>query len=103
MLSQKDSALIIIDVQGNLAQRMHDKTILFKNLEIIIRGAQSLDLPIVLTEQLPDKLGPTIYQIAELLKDIQPVIKSSFSCCGDAGFMEKLQCLKPQAAPFNRH
>ena len=41
MKTANDSALIIIDIQGNLAQLMHDKENLFKNVQLLIRGAHS--------------------------------------------------------------
>ena len=44
------------------------------------------NLPILLTEQVPDKLGPTIEPIKSLLSDIKPIIKSTFSCAGDPGY-----------------
>lgn len=92
MLNIQDSALLVIDVQGKLAQLMQDKETLFANLERMIRGAQVLELPVIWTEQVPDKLGATTPAIAQLLADsAQPFSKSSFSCCGQTGFAEQLQ------------
>ncbi|RME97800.1 MAG: hydrolase [Chloroflexi bacterium] len=92
MLNIQDTALLVIDVQGKLAQLMHDKDTLFANLERMIRGAQVLELPVIWTEQVPDKLGATTPAIAQLLADsARPVSKSSFSCCGEAAFTEQLQ------------
>ena len=79
MKTANDSALIIIDIQGNLAQLMHDKENLFKNVQLLIRGAQLLNLPIIWTEQLPDKLGPTSPEISKLLTALNPIIKDVFS------------------------
>lgn len=90
MLRAEDTALIIIDVQGKLAQLMHNKEALFQNLQRITKGAQVLGVPILWAEQNPDGLGPTIPELAELLSDQAPIAKYSFSCCGDAGFMEAL-------------
>jgi nicotinamidase-related amidase len=53
----------------------------------MIKGAKILGVPIIWTEQVPEKLGPTIPEIRELLTDNQPLIKSSFSCCGSRDFM----------------
>ena len=46
-------------------------------------------MPILLTEQVPDKLGPTIEPVRSILKDTEPIIKSSFSCAGDPGFLSQ--------------
>ena len=77
---------MIVDVQGKLAQLMHEREHLFKNIRILIQAAQILDIPILWCQQCPDALGPTVPEISELLSDIEPINKSSFSCCGDDGF-----------------
>ena len=59
MTKERKTAIVLIDVQGKLAQIMHNSEELFNNIEILIKGAQLLDIPIIWTEQLPDKLGPT--------------------------------------------
>ena len=94
MLSVDNTALLVIDVQGRLAEVMHKKEALFSNVERVIRGARVLDLPIILTEQVPDKLGKTIPAITELIADVaQPISKSSFSCCGESSFNEQLAAI----------
>ena len=59
MITIENSGLFIIDVQGTLAEQMHESSALLKNLSILIQGAKLLDIPIVWVEQLPDKLGST--------------------------------------------
>jgi hypothetical protein len=66
---------------------MNEKEAFLKNLQILIKGFKLFGLPILLTEQVPDKLGPTIEPVRSILKDTEPIIKSSFSCAGDPGFM----------------
>ncbi|MGF1729403.1 hydrolase [Photobacterium kasasachensis] len=90
MLKADNTALVIVDVQGKLAQIMDQKDALFSNLETIVRGAKILELPIVWVEQIPDKLGPTIPQIADQLHDHQPIAKNSFSCYKSSAFVEAL-------------
>ena len=82
----KNPYLVVIDVQEKLYPVMHEKETFLKNLKILIKGFQLFNLPILLTEQVPDKLGPTIEPILTLLPDIKPIIKTSFSCAGDVGF-----------------
>ena len=90
MITTEDTALVLVDVQGKLAQAMHNKTELFENLKKIVKGAQVLELPILWAEQNPDGLGPTIPEIAALLPNQNPVSKLSFSCCGDKRFLKDL-------------
>lgn len=96
MLRTDNTALLIVDVQGNLAHLMHEKENLFENLTKIIKGAQILKVPILLVEQNPAGLGPTIPELAGLFTDLTPVSKISFSCCGNEIFLRKLQALQPK-------
>ena len=91
MLNSENAVLIVIDVQGLLAQLMYEKDRFFANLQKIIKGAQVLGIPIILTEQIPEKLGSTIPEIAQLLSDVRPIRKVSFSCGGSDAFMKALE------------
>ena len=93
MLTIENSLLVVIDIQGTLAQKMHDKDFCYENVIKMIKGAQVLNVPILITEQIPEKLGPTIPEIASLFPDFQPIPKTSFSCCGDPEFMKKFNAL----------
>ncbi len=94
MLTIENSILVVIDIQDSLAQVMHEKETLFENLEKIIKGATILGIPMIVTEQVPEKLGATIPKISSLLDTVRPIPKSSFSCCGEALFMRELEDIK---------
>jgi len=81
MLTIEDSALLIIDVQGKLAEQMHERSALFNNLAVLIQGAKLLKIPIVWVEQLPDKLGSTHSDIIQYLPG-KAISKSTFSAWG---------------------
>ncbi|KAA3615966.1 MAG: hydrolase [Calditrichaeota bacterium] len=93
MLERKNTALVVIDVQGRLAQIMQDKESLFQNLQRMTQGAQILDIPIIWMQQNPEGLGETIPELKELLLEQQPINKMTFSCCGDETFNSKLASL----------
>lgn len=94
MLRPQHAVLLVIDVQGNLAERMHEKDVLFQNLKIAIRAAQILDIPIICTEQAPEKLGPTNPQLAQLLGQLKPIPKKTFSCYKTEQFRAELKRLR---------
>ncbi len=93
MLDVRECCLVVVDVQGKLAQLMHAKDVLFKNIQILIQAAKILDIPILWCQQCPAALGPTVPEIAELLAGNEPVDKSAFSCCGDEAFSARLNAL----------
>ncbi len=97
MLERDDTALVVIDVQGKLALLMHDKAELFTNLRRMIQGARVLGVPILVTEQYPEGIGPTVPEIAEVLPELDPISKVCFSCCGADKFVSSLQSLGRRA------
>lgn len=90
MLDIQNCCLVVVDVQGKLAQLMHGKQTLFKNIQILIKAAKILNIPILWCQQCPDALGSTVPEIEQLLTDNEPVNKSAFSCCGAEQFNTKL-------------
>ena len=96
MLTLDNTVLLIVDVQGNLAHLMHEKEHLFENITKIIKGAQSLNVPVLLAEQNPEGLGPTVPALIRLFTDPQPISKFSFSCCGSERFLKELKALQPE-------
>ena len=91
MLERKNTALVVIDVQGKLAQIMHERENLFLNLQRMTRGAQILGIPIIWMQQNPAGLGETIPELQEILSEQQPINKMTFSCCGDKNFISRLK------------
>src|SRR3989338_3186230 len=91
MFLPENSILVVIDIQGKLAQLMHARDALFLQVSKLVRAAALLDIPIIVTEQVPAKIGRTVPEIARHLKVYLPVEKSSFSCCGSDQFIWKLK------------
>jgi len=94
MITAEQSVLMIVDVQGKLAQVMQQSTQLHQKLAVLIQGAQLFDIPIIWLEQLPDKLGHTSEELAELLqKTVQPIAKSHFSAWHSEAVQQQLKTL----------
>lgn len=93
MLASENTVLIIVDMQGNLAHSMHEKQQLFENAQKLIKGIQVFEVPIIAAEQTPDKLGPTIPEIDNLLSGIQYISKASFNCFDNERFLKEFEAL----------
>lgn len=93
MINNADAVFVIVDIQGSLAQVMSDKENLFANAVKLIKGLKILNLPIIITEQIPQKLGKTLPQIAAELEGVNPIAKESFSCWGENNFKKELEGL----------
>ncbi len=93
LLDRDRSALVIIDVQEKLFPHVHESERLLARIDLLITGARLMGVPILLTEQYPKGLGPTIPQIRESIPEIQPLPKMDFSCAAGDAFREKLAAL----------
>lgn len=78
----EETLLLVIDIQERLHNAMDPefKTAYIQNSGILIRTAAAFALPIVVSEQYPRGLGPTIPEIDALLKDTPRIEKLYFSC-----------------------
>lgn len=92
--SLDQSVLVVIDVQGRLAYLMHEKEVLFKHIQALIQAADHLKIPVIFTEQVPQKIGFTIPEIAGYFKNRKPILKETFSCFGSKEFQKKLSTLQ---------
>jgi nicotinamidase-related amidase len=87
----EQSCLLVIDVQGKLADLMHEKKPLFQHIITMIEAAKLLKIPIHYFEQYPQGLGATKPAIKELLNAAAYHEKVIFSACGADGFMSQLR------------
>jgi nicotinamidase-related amidase len=93
-LTTDTTVLLLIDFQEKLFPAMHDKEKLLRNIVKLIKGARVLEIPIILTEQYPKGLGPTIPEIKELLPDVKAIEKICFNCGDEESFNKALDSLK---------
>jgi len=93
LLDRDRSALVIIDVQEKLFPHVHEYERVLARIDLLVTGAKLMGVPILLTEQYPRGLGPTIPQIREMIPEVQPVSKMDFSCAAVDSFREQLAAL----------
>ena len=93
MLKKEDVALIVIDVQGSLAEQAQKNDNLIYNIQTLIMAFQILDIPIIYMEQYPEGLGCSVAEISSLLSNNKVIVKTSFSGCGSVEFMQQLKTI----------
>ena len=89
LISRTDSCLLIIDVQERLAPAANDPRRVIEGCSRLLKGADVLNVPVIITEQYPKGLGPSIFDI----KDAAPqkalyCPKTRLSAVREEGFME---------------
>lgn len=93
-LSRQDTALAIVDVQEKLAAVMPPERLatVIRNTRILAQGMQAVGVPVLMTEQYPRGLGPTVAGVREAFETpLQPLEKTAFDAACADGFVPKLE------------
>ncbi|MFI4876016.1 MAG: hydrolase [Blastopirellula sp. JB062] len=88
LMSRRDTALLLIDLQERLLPVIERGAAIIENAERLILTAQIFEMPILATEQYPKGLGPTVQPIRQLLGDLPE--KLTFSACGVSNLLADL-------------
>ncbi|HOV04642.1 MAG TPA: hydrolase [Hyphomicrobiales bacterium] len=84
LMSAARSQLLVIDIQERLLPAMADSAAVLRNAGIVIAAARRLKVPVVLTEQYPKGLGPTVPEIVAAAGEARVFEKLAFSAMRDA-------------------
>lgn len=80
ILNEKNSLVLIIDIQDKLINAAFNKSLVERNSVILAKAANLLGIPVIVTEQYPKGLGATIQTIKDGLNERAAYIeKTSFS------------------------
>jgi nicotinamidase-related amidase len=92
-LDRHQTVLAVIDVQERLVPSMDQKIYqrVKANIEFLIKTADELKIPVIVTEQYPKGLGHTVAELAGASGEPGAIEKLSFGCCGEPDFMRRLQ------------
>ncbi len=91
LMSRGDTGLLVVDVQDKLVGLISSHARIIWNIRRLLDAATLLKLPLLVTEQYPERLGGTVAELAARLPAPQP--KREFSClsCGElAAQLERL-------------
>lgn len=94
LIDQEQSILVIVDIQGSLLAAMQptDGFAMLRHTERLVRAADLLDIPVLVTEQYPKGLGLTDERISALLPQSALFFeKTAFSAWGNEGFIQALK------------
>ena len=94
-LQRANTILLIIDVQEKLMAVIDGAKGVLRNIDRLVRGAEILGVPVLVTEQYVKGLGPTVDSIREALGErYRPIEKDCFSAHGCAAFAAQLAALE---------
>jgi nicotinamidase-related amidase len=95
-LEAERCALVVIDIQEKLLPPIFQKEQLVRNAQLLLRAAQILKIPALVSTQYAKGLGATVAEIASLLAGTDPIDKTLFSCFGSEAFCTMLKRLPGQ-------
>ncbi len=93
MLQIDNSALLVIDVQGKLANLVHNSREVIDRCAKMIQAMQVMKIPVLHVEHNPVGLGKTTPKLAELLVNSDFFEKITFSSLGLLPFQKALEAL----------
>ena len=86
ILRPEDCALAVIDIQEKLLAQIHEKERVLRNAQLLVRLADILSLPVIVSTQYEKGLGKTVGEISSLLPDTKPLDKLEFGCFGNSEY-----------------
>lgn len=93
-LRKEALALLVVDIQDGLLPHIDSGERVVATASKLCKVARQLNIPILVTEQAPAKLGSTNETVREAAGNAPTLDKVTFSCMGDQGIRHHLNDLK---------
>lgn len=90
LIERGRSILLLVDVQERLVPAMAAPAPMLANCGLLLRGAARLGVPILVSEQYPQGLGPTVPELGDLVPAADRYPKTAFSCVDDPAIRARL-------------
>lgn len=98
-LDRDRSVVVIIDMQGKLMEMIHRPEMVLGATRRLLLLADLFSVPVLLTEQYPQGLGPTHPELLETFSGLgtakRHIAKTAFGCCGEPAFTDALEEVRP--------
>jgi nicotinamidase-related amidase len=89
-VQERSNVIVFMDIQSRLLNSIENADELIESCSILAACSKLIQIPSVLTEQVPEKLGSTDKQVVSQLDNPQIIIKDTFSAFGSSGFCDFL-------------
>jgi isochorismate hydrolase len=84
------SLLLVVDIQARLAPAVMHHAQVIARVKALIQVAGLLDIPVYATEHCPDRIGPLVPELRDLIADAQILKKVQFCCTDEAAIRQRL-------------
>ena len=93
LLRPERTALVIVDLQERLLPVISGHERVVRNSLLLMRLAEILGIPVVLTSQYKKGLGEIVPEVRAAAPTTEPLDKVSFGCFGDEAFLGRMKGL----------
>lgn len=90
LLRPERAVIVAIDLQEKLLPAIADRQKVVTNTVLILRLAEVLGIPVVLTTQYRKGLGETVAEVSAAAPGVTPLDKTTFGCFLDDAFLRRL-------------
>ncbi len=94
VLHPQRAAVVVVDLQARLLPIIHGHERVVRNSLLLLRLAEILSLPVVLTSQYKKGLGEIVPEVLAAAPGAQPLDKVTFGCFADPRFQDRLRSLR---------
>lgn len=89
-LQANEAVLVVVDMQEKLVPTIPEAPRIIPRIGLLVRAAETLEIPILMTTQYAKGLGPTDPRVASMAPAVKPIDKITFSCFGSEEFKQAL-------------
>jgi len=80
LLDADRSGVMVVDVQESFLGILSDADAWLDRMAAFLQIPKALDVPVIVTEQIPDKLGPTTDTLRQAVPEAPIIPKQTFDC-----------------------
>lgn len=93
LIKPDQSCLIVIDIQDRLVPAMQAPARVIRNTRLLMKAADMMDIPILMTEQYPKGLGHIVPELQGVAPKAEVIEKIHFSCLNEDPFRARFEAL----------
>ena len=91
LLNKSDSILLLVDVQEKLTPHVLDQEEIVARCEWLLKLANRMGVPVLVSEQYPSGLGSTLPNFAPYYDRAKVIEKIHFSCAQEPNYLQALK------------
>jgi len=88
-MKREKTAFVLVDIQEKFRPVIQGFDKVVGNVNKLVKGAEILKVPLIVTEQNPEKLGGIVEEIE--LPEVEKISKMHFSCFGVEEFVKRVE------------